>query len=106
LAYITSFVAFTLLATLLPLLYACAHEMIFNTCSLTRIYRYMCAYLCTSFGTYLATRWGLDCMFRSWSSWILPVADQRCAAKVWIISRPSKALSFQAPACLSSFSLI
>ena len=35
--------------------------------------------------------------FGAWSVWILPVADQSGAAKAWIPSRPSEALSFQAP---------
>ena len=38
---------------------------------------------------------GSSCLgLRVWSLWILPVADQRRTAKVWIIDRPSEALSF------------
>ena len=33
----------------------------------------------------------------AWSVWIPPVADQSGAAEAWIPSRPSEALSFQAP---------
>jgi len=33
----------------------------------------------------------------AWSLWTLPVADQRCAAELWIIDRLSKVLSFQVP---------
>ena len=31
----------------------------------------------------------------AWSLWILPLTDQRWAAEVWIIGRPSRALSFK-----------
>jgi len=33
----------------------------------------------------------------AWSVWILPVAGLRSAAVAWISSRPSEAISFQAP---------
>jgi len=59
-AYITGFATFTLLVASLPTPVCWAHDTIFNTCSLTQIYRYTCAYLCTSLGTHLATRWGVS----------------------------------------------
>ena len=40
----------------------------------------------------------------AWSVWILPVADQSSATVAWIPSRPSGALSFQAPLCASRVS--
>jgi len=40
----------------------------------------------------------------AWSVWILPVADQSGAAEAWISSRPSEALSFQAPCAPLEFS--
>ena len=41
---------------------------------------------------------GSSCLgFGSWSRWTLPVTDQSGAAEAWIIGRPSRALSFQAP---------
>ena len=64
---------------------------------LTQTYRCTCAYFCTSLGIHHTTRWGVSdspgsaCPDpRVWSLWILPVADQRCAAGAWIISRPSE----------------
>ena len=42
----------------------------------------------------------------AWSLWILPVADQRCAKEAWIIDRPSRALSFQAPCSSLEFFLL
>ena len=42
--------------------------------------------------------------FRVWSLQILPIADQRCVAEAWIIGRPSRALSFQAPYSTLEFS--
>ena len=42
----------------------------------------------------------------AWSLWILPVADQRGAAITWITSRPSWALSFQAPLRISRVFLL
>jgi len=39
------------------LLYICAHNTVFNTCSLIRIYRYTCACPYTSRGTHLTTCW-------------------------------------------------
>ena len=39
------------------LLYVCAHDTIFNTSFLTRIYRYTCAYLCTPLGIHHTTYW-------------------------------------------------
>ena len=41
---------------------------------------------------------------RVWSLWILPIADIRGAAVAWISSRPSRALSFQAPYMSLEFS--
>ena len=50
---------------------------------------------------------GFSCPdFRTWSSWILSDADQSGAAKAWIISTTSEALSFQPPAHLSSFLVV
>ena len=75
---------------------ACAHDTVFNTCSLIRIYRYTCAYPCTPLGIHHTTCWGVfDSPVSScpdpgaWSLWILPVADQRCTAVAWIIDRLS-----------------
>ena len=42
--------------------------------------------------------------FGAWSMWILPVADQSGAAVAWISSKPSEALSFQAPCSVIEFS--
>jgi len=62
-------------------LYACVHDTIFSTCSLTRIYRYTCAYLYTPLDIYHTTRWGVSdstgfsCPDSGdWSLWILSVA--------------------------------
>jgi len=59
---------------------------------MTWIYRYTCAYPCTSLGICHTTHWGVSdspgssCPdSRAWSLWILPVADQRCAVEAWII---------------------
>jgi len=41
---------------------------------------------------------------RVWSLWILLVADQKCAAVAWIISRPSIVLSFLIPYSALEFS--
>ena len=42
----------------------------------------------------------------AWSVWIPLVADQSGAAEAWILSRPSEALSFQAPLCASRVFLL
>jgi len=42
----------------------------------------------------------------AWNLWILPGADQSGAVEVWIIGRPSRALSFQALDKLSSFPIV
>ena len=41
------------------LLYAYAHDMVFNTCSWIQLYQYTCAYLCTPLGIHHTTRWGV-----------------------------------------------
>ena len=53
----------------------------------------------------MSRSWSLEHV-GAWSVWILPVADQSGAAEAWIPSRPSEALSFQAPLCASRVFLL
>ena len=92
------------LLSLCLLLYACAHDMIFNTCSFdSDLLTHVCLSLhATWHSPYhsLGSFWlPWIFMFRSRSLKLvdLPVADQRCAAEAWIIGRPSRVLFFQAP---------
>ena len=84
------------------------------------VYRFTYAYPCSPLGFCFTTRLGSFIwlpwilMSRSWSLelasarnlWILPVADQSGAAEAWIPGRSFRALSFQAPVCLSSFPFV
>ena len=89
------------------LLYACAHDTIFNACLRfgfinTRV---------LIFVRHLALASPLAGKFRlpgfsypglgAWSLWILPVVDLRSTAVAWISNRSSEALSFQAPLPIS-----
>ena len=77
-----------------------------------------CAHPCSPIGFCITTRlgsfiwlpwilmsrsWSLEHV-RTWSVWILPVADQSSAAVAWIFSRPFRAPSFQAPCVPLEFS--
>jgi len=92
------------------LLCACAHDTIFNACLWFRfidarifIYARHLALASPLAGEFwLPSYPGL----RAWSLWILPVADLKGATVVWITDRPSRALSFQPPVLLSSFSSV
>jgi len=85
------------------LMCVCVHDTVFNTRFSIQFYRYTCTCLCTPLGTRLTTHWvasdnpGLECSdFRPWSLCILSIADMRSAMVMWIISRPSGPLFFQA----------
>ena len=78
----------------------------FQCMIMIRFYRYTYAYPCTpsgflphhSPGEFSSDSPASSCPGHgAWSVWILPVADQSGAAVAWIPSRPSRALSFQAP---------
>ena len=78
-----------------------------------QIYRCTCACPCTPLGSLLTTRWwvsdspGSACPDpRAWRLRILPVADQRCTVKAWIIGRPSESFPSRPTTQLSSFPLV
>ena len=99
------------LLSLYLLLYVCAPNMIFNTCSFdSNLSIYVCLSL-PPFGILHTTGWGVSdspgslCPDpRAWSLWILSVADQRWVAKAWIIGRSSEALFIPASCSALKFS--
>jgi len=86
----------------------------FQSMLMIRFYRYTWAYLARHLAFASPLAWGvlsdspgsLCPGHGAWSVWILPVADQSGAAEAWIPSRPSRALSFQAPLCVSRVFLL
>ena len=92
---------------------ACAHDTVFNTYSFdSNLSTHVCLFPYATWHSSqysLGSFWppGFSCLDpEAWRLWILSVVYQRCAAVAWIIGRLSKALSFQAPARLSSFPFV
>ena len=94
----------------LLLLYDCAHDMIFNACLWFSLSIHVCLSLHATWPYHRHSPGSSDSPrsscpgLRAWSLWILPVADLRGAAVAWIIGRPSRAPSFQAPCHALEFS--
>ena len=91
-------------------MYAYTLDTIFDTCSLTQIYRYTCVHLCMSLGTHLATRWGvltpldlrvqiLELEARGFFRLLIRDAQQKCGSST---DRPKSVPSIP-PTRLSSF---
>ena len=85
------------------LLYVCPHDTVFNAClwfkfidTLVLIFVRHLALASPLVGEFWLL-WILMSRSWAWSLWILPVADLRGATVAWIIRRPSRAPSFQAP---------
>ena len=83
-----------------------AHDTVFNTCFWFRFID--TRVLVPARHLAFTTRWGVSdspgslCPdLGAWSLWILPDADQRCAAEAWIICRLSGAPSSQTPLLVS-----